>query len=44
LDKKPGVRPIGIGDVPRRILAKAILYIIGNDIQLAAGALQTCAG
>jgi len=38
------VHPIGIGDVPRRILAKAILYIIGNDIQLAAGALQTCAG
>ena len=44
MDKKSGVRPIGIGDVPRRILAKAILYIIGNDIQLAAGALQTCAG
>jgi len=44
LDKKPGVRPIGIGDVPRRILAKAILSIVGNDIQLAAGALQTCAG
>ena len=43
LDKKPDVRSIGIGDVPRRILAKAILYIIGNDIQLAAGALQTCA-
>ena len=44
LDKKPGVCPIGIGDVPRRILAKAILYIIGNDIQLVTGALQTCAG
>ena len=43
-DKKPGVRPIGIGNVPQRILAKAILYIIGNDIQLAAGALQPCAG
>jgi len=35
---------LGIGDVPRRILAKAILGIIGNCIQLAAGALQTCAG
>ena len=44
LDKKPGVRPIGIGDVPRRIVAKAILRVVGNDIQLAAGALQTCAG
>ena len=44
LDKKPGVRPIGVGDVPRRIIAKAILHVIGDDIQLAAGALQTCAG
>ena len=44
LDKKPGVRPIGIGDVSRRIIAKAILYVIRTDIQLAAGALQTCAG
>ena len=45
LDKKPGVHPIGVGDVPRRIIAKAVLHVIGisNDIQLAAGALQTCA-
>jgi len=28
----------------RRIHANTILYIIGNDIQLAAGAVQTCAG
>ena len=44
LDKKPGVQPIGVGDVPRRIIAKAILHVIGDDIQLAAGALQTCSG
>ena len=33
-----------IGDIPQRIIAKVILYnyVIGNDIQLAAGALQTC--
>ena len=37
-------RPIGIGDVSRRIIAKAILCVIRTDIQLAAGALQTCAG
>ena len=44
LDKKPGVCPIGIGDVPRRIIAKAVLHVLDADIQLAAGALQTCAG
>ena len=44
LDKRPGVRPIDIGDVPRRIIAKSILYAIGDDIALAAGPLQTCAG
>ncbi len=35
IDKCPGVRPIGIGEVPRRIIAKAILK---------AGPLQLCAG
>ena len=28
----------------QRIIAKAILYVICTDIQLATGALQTCAG
>ena len=44
LDKCPGVRPIGIGEVPRRITAKAILKIIGSDVVEAAGPLQLCAG
>ena len=44
LDKKSGVYPIGVGDVPRRIIAKAVLHVIDIDIQLAAGVLQTCAG
>ena len=44
LDKHPGVRPIGIGDVPRRIIAKAILYSVNDDIVSAIGPLQTCAG
>ena len=33
LDKNPGVRPIGVGEVVRRIIAKAVLSIIGPDIQ-----------
>ena len=44
LDKNPGVRPIGIGDTARRIVSKAILNIIREDIQEAAGCLQLCAG
>ena len=38
------MRPIGIGEVPRRIIAKAILKILKDDIGEAAGPLQLCAG
>ena len=44
LDKNPRVRPIGIGEVVRRIIAKAILSIVSGDVQYAAGSLQLCAG
>ena len=44
LNKCPGVRPIGVGEVPRRIIAKAILRIISKDVEAAAGPLQLCAG
>ena len=44
LDKYPGVRPIGVGEVPRRIIAKAVLRVVGRDIEEAAGPLQVCAG
>ena len=36
LDKCPGVHPIGIEDVPRCILSKAVLFAIGDDIVSAA--------
>ena len=38
------MRPIGVSEVPRRIIAKAILKIIGSDVEEAAGPLQLCAG
>ena len=44
LDKCPGVRPIGIGDTARRIIAKAALTIVKDDILDTAGAVQMCAG
>ena len=44
IDKCPGVRPIGAGEVPRRIIVKAVLRLIADDIKEAAGPLQVCAG
>ena len=44
LDKCPGVRPLGIGDTARRIIAKAVLAVIREDVQDAAGSAQLCAG
>ena len=35
---------VGIGEVPRRIIAKSILKVVGNDVQEAAGPVQACAG
>ena len=43
-DKNPGVRPIGVGDTARHIIAKAILNITRQDVQEAAGSVQLCAG
>ena len=44
LDKLPGVRPIGVGEVVRRIIGKAIMVVIRPDVVKAAGSLQLCAG
>ena len=44
LDKCPGVRPIGIGEVVRRIIGKAVLAAAGLQVQEVTGALQVCIG
>ena len=44
LNKNPGVRPIGIGETSRRIIAKAVLFVVKQDIMDAAVCLQLCAG
>ena len=44
LDKNPGIRPIGIGEVLRRIVGKMISYHASKEIKEVAGPLQTCAG
>ena len=42
LDKRPGVRPIGVCETARRIIGKAIAGVLHNDIRAAAGPLQMC--
>ena len=44
LNKNPGVRPVGVCEVPRRVLSKAILFTLKSDIQEAAGSNQLCGG
>jgi hypothetical protein len=44
LDKLPGVRPIGIGHVWRRIMAKLVLQHTALTATLAAGVDQLCTG
>ena len=44
LDKDPGLRPIGIGEVLRRIIGKIVVRILKPDLQESAGELQMCVG
>ena len=44
LDKRPGVRPIGIGETLRRIVGKAVSISLKSEIQAAVGPIQSCAG
>ena len=44
LDKNPGVGPIGVGEVLRRILRKSNLKCISNDLKQLRGNLQLCLG
>ena len=44
LDKMPGIWPIGVGEVVKRIIGKAILRTVKEDIQRVVGPLQLCAG
>lgn len=44
LDKNPGIRPIGVGEVLRRIIGKTVSWSLNDEIKEAAGPLQACAG
>ena len=38
------IRPIGIGEIIRRITGKCIVKVLKGDIQKAGGLIQTCTG
>ena len=44
LDKKPGVRPIGIGEVVRRIIGRATTTLLKPELTQATAPLKTRAG
>ena len=44
LDKRSGMRPVGIGETLRRSLAKLIMRAAGDQAKIACGNLQLCAG
>eukprot|EP00980_Cylindrotheca_fusiformis_P020458 scaffold7505_cov146-Cylindrotheca_fusiformis.AAC.1 len=44
LDKQPGVRPIGVGDIFFRLFAKVLLKSCASSATQACGADQLCAG
>ena len=44
IDKRPGVRPVGIGETLRRALAKLVMRAAGDQAKTACGNLQLCAG
>ena len=36
-DKNPGLQPVGVGEVLRRIAGKAVMKVLKEDIKKAAG-------
>ena len=43
LDKNPGLRPIGVGEVLRRTYRIVIVSVLKNDVIDCTGSLQVCA-
>ena len=44
LDKNPGVRPIGIGEVIRRIIGKTITKCLKSELRVLGSNYQLCLG
>ena len=44
LNKNPRVRPIGVGEMLHRLVAKSVLSVVRGDITQVCGAMELCAG
>ena len=44
LDKNPGVRPIAIGEVLRRLIGKSVVTALKSNVLISVGDLQLCGG
>ena len=44
LDKRPGLRPIGVGEVLSRIAGKAVMILLKKDVLQVAGSQQLYGG
>ena len=40
IDKCPGLRPVGVGEMARRIIGKAVMEVTGHKVQQSVGALH----
>ena len=37
LDKQPGVRPVGVREIWRQLMAKCVLWVIGQESKSTCG-------
>ena len=44
LDKNPGVHPIGIGEMLRRLVSKCVLTVAHDEMTRVCGTMELCAG
>ena len=44
LEKNPGIRPVGVGETWRRLMAKCLLRVAGPEAKAACGTTQIAGG
>ena len=44
MDKMPGIRPVGIGDIWRCLLTKCLLQVTGEEAEIMCNVDQLCCG